>query len=210
VNDAFKRLFLLEKYSFREGCNLYRTVAKIRRCVSANKTFFLFSTPKLAVLLVNSWYCFMSWHYIEKEYYDYADDIEGVNIHYVWTPLGGVADWENQRVTRFMPRVQSSPLALTASSPLNAKDGYPPLPRLRKKLLKLPLQILDPATNTLSDTYLLHHYFEVFQDGHRHYSPLYTEEINTGAGVNSPAPTDAHETSAPPLPNPVAEVKGAK
>ncbi|MBI3300751.1 MAG: hypothetical protein HYZ72_01535 [Deltaproteobacteria bacterium] len=50
----------------------------------------------------------MSWHYLEKEFYDYADDIEGVNIHYVWTPLGGVVDWENQRVTRFMPLVQPS------------------------------------------------------------------------------------------------------
>lgn len=153
----------------------------------------------------------MNWHYIEKEFYDYADDIEGVNIHYVWTPLEGVADWENQRVTRFMPRVQPSPLALTTSSLLNAEDGNPPLPRLRKKILKLPRQIFDPATNALSNTYLLHHYFEVFQNGHRHYSPLYTEEINTGAGGHSPEQlTPIQEPSAPPLSPPVVEVKGAK
>src|SRR5712691_4517717 len=32
----------------------------------------------------------MSWYYFVKKFYDYADDIEGVNIHYVWTPLGSV------------------------------------------------------------------------------------------------------------------------
>jgi len=31
-------------------------------------------------------------YYLEKEFYDYADDIEGVNIHSPWTPSGGTAD----------------------------------------------------------------------------------------------------------------------
>ncbi len=64
----------------------------------------------------------MSWYYLEKEFYDYADDIEGVNIHYVWTPLGGIADWENQRASRFMPLVQSSP-SPSLSSPTPAFRG---------------------------------------------------------------------------------------
>ena len=59
------------------------------------------SLSGFAFALVNA----MSWYYAIKEFYDYADDIEGVNIHYLWTPLDGIPDWENQRVSRFMPRV---------------------------------------------------------------------------------------------------------
>lgn len=113
----------------------------------------------------------MSWHSLEKEFRDYADDIEGVNIHYVWTPLGDTPDWENQRVTRFMPSVQSS-----QTTPDPAPVG------LRKKMLKLPEQIYDAQSDILTDRYLLHYYFEIFQDGSRHYSQLYTEEVATGVG----------------------------
>ncbi len=109
---------------------------------------------------------------IEKWYYDYAENIEAVNIHYASTPLGEVPDWNSQRSTRFLPLVES---------------------RLRRKTLKLPLRILDPQRGELSDHYLLHHYFEIFADGDTHYSSLYTEEIITGVG-NLPAPADA----APP------------
>ena len=142
----------------------------------------------------------MSWYYLEKEFYDYADDIEGVNIHYVWTPLGGIADWENQRASRFMPLVQSSS-SLSLSSPTPATGVTSPSPApLRKKILKLPQRILDPHSGTLTDRYLLHHYFEVFQDGRRYYSPLYTEEIVTAANTQSAAPDAVSESrSVPPL-----------
>lgn len=116
----------------------------------------------------------MSWYSLEKEFRDYADDIEGVNIHYVWTPLGDTPDWENQRVTRFMPPVQSS--QITADS---APIG------MRKKVLKLPEQISDMKSHALTDKYLLHYYFEIFQDGSRYYSQLYTEEVATGVGSQS-------------------------
>jgi len=153
----------------------------------------------------------MNWYYIEKEFYDSADDIEGVNIHYLWTPLESEADWENQRVTRFMPRVRSSFTDLSPPLPLNTEDGDSPLPRLRRKILKLPLQIVDPTNNTHTTRYLLHHYFEVFQDGHRHYSPLYTEEINTSAGTDSPAtPAEDQERAASPLPVATVNVKESK
>jgi hypothetical protein len=153
----------------------------------------------------------MNWHYIEKEFYDYADDIEGVNIHYVWTPLESEADWENQRVTRFMPRVQSSLTEASTALSANTADGSSSTPRLRKKILKLPLQIADPANNIHTTSYLLHHYFEVFQDGHRHYSPLYSEEINTSAGSDAPAtPMGDQEHSVSPLPVAVINVKESK
>ena len=125
----------------------------------------------------------MSWHYREKEFYDYADNIEGVNIHYVWTPVGGVPDWENQRATRFMPLVQS-PIPQRSNFPLPSWGSNAQTPvRLRKKSLKLPQRIPDPDNGALTDRYVLHYYFEVFQDGYRHYSSLYTEEIVTGAGA---------------------------
>ncbi|MGE0823828.1 MAG: hypothetical protein AB7G75_00910 [Candidatus Binatia bacterium] len=133
----------------------------------------------------------MIWHYVEKEYYDHADDIEGVNIHYVCTPTGGIPDWENQRATRYMPFVQSA-----AGLRNSTRPGMPTTvswsPRLRKKLLKLPLQIFDPQTDVPTNNYLLHYYFEIFQDGHRRYSPLYTEEITT-TEVRQPEPQDSAE-----------------
>jgi len=81
----------------------------------------------------------MTWHYVIKEYYDYADDIEGVNIHYLWTTLDGIPDWENQRVTRFMPRVQPpTPPGSRISVGTSAEDVVPATARLRRKILKLP------------------------------------------------------------------------
>jgi hypothetical protein len=98
---------------------------------------------------------------VEKLFYDYADNIEAVNIHYACTPLGQVPDWNRQRTTRFLPLVGN---------------------RMRRKLLKLPARIIDTNGGELHDRYLLHHYFEIFADGDRHYSQLYTEEVVTGAG----------------------------
>jgi hypothetical protein len=103
---------------------------------------------------------------VEKQFYDYAKNIEGVNIHYACTPLGGVPDWNSQRTTRFLPLVEV---------------------RLRRKVLKLPVRVLDANGGQLHDRYLLHHYFEIFADGDTHYSQLYTEEVATGAG-DLPAP----------------------
>ena len=153
----------------------------------------------------------MSCYYLEKEFYDYADDIEGVNIHYLWTPLGGIAEWENQRATRFMPLVQSPTQPDPRfQSPASGVTSPTP-PRLRKKLLKLPQRIPDPETGAPTDRYLLYHYFEVFQDGHRYYSPLYTEEVVTGAGVESPAHERVESTdSSLPLTTVHADMKEAE
>ncbi|NOT53527.1 MAG: hypothetical protein HOP18_02875 [Deltaproteobacteria bacterium] len=148
----------------------------------------------------------MTWHYEIKEYYDHADDIEGVNIHYLWTPLEGIPDWENQRVTRFMPLVvqpPSPPGGETATQ--TTENAVATAVRLRRKILKLPQTIVAPESGVPTDRYLLHHYFEVFQDGHRHYSPLYTEELHTHADARPVAsaseelPADATaDRSLPP------------
>ncbi len=151
------------------------------------------------------------WHYQEKEFHDSADNIEGVNIHYVLTPLIGVADWDNERATRFMPLVQlqTFPRRDTSSTSLESPD--PPSARLRKKILKLPQCIPDPQSGALTDRYLLHYYFEVFQDGHRQYSPLYSEEIFTSSGVQcGPNHTVIEEKKSSPLPPAGANMKESK
>jgi hypothetical protein len=108
----------------------------------------------------------MAYHIVEKTFWDYAADIEAVSIHYAVTALGKIPKWEKCRSTRFMP----------------IADG-----RLRRKLLKLPARVADPNAGTPSARYLLHYYFEIFQSGDRHYSPLYTEEVQTEQAVTEPA-----------------------
>lgn len=153
----------------------------------------------------------MSWRYLEKEFYDYADNIEGVNIHYVWTPLASVPDWEHQRATRFMPLVRSAVSEDHAAAP-QPESASSRGPRVRKKILKLPLRIFDPQSGLFTDRYLLHYYFEVFQDGHRYYSPLYTEEISTGAGAqpDSSETRNTGEFSSLPLPQEDMHMKQLK
>jgi hypothetical protein len=114
------------------------------------------------------------WFHLEKVYYDFAPDIEAVSIHFIWTPIGEHPDWEHERYTRLMPLVYA-PAGL----------AVPPAP-LRRKMLKLPRRLADPATGELTAKYLLHHYFEVVQSGHRRFSPLYTEEVDTETGTCLP------------------------
>jgi hypothetical protein len=102
---------------------------------------------------------------VEKSFYDYSEDVEAVCIHFAVTPLYEVPDWNNQRITRFMPLI---------SDP----NGEPS--RLRVCNLALP-PLIKTETGQSTGHYLLHHYFEVYQGGSRHYSPRFTEEIETGA-----------------------------
>jgi hypothetical protein len=98
-----------------------------------------------------------AYYSVEKWFHDYADDIEAVNIHYVVTLIGDVPDWEHYRCTRYMPIISG---------------------RMRSKVLKLPL-IIESSGGSSTARYLLHHYFEICQSGDRHYTSLFTEEIDT-------------------------------
>ena len=42
--------------------------------------------------------------YIKRTFVDTVPGIELVNIHYTWTPLGELPNWEAYRETRAMPR----------------------------------------------------------------------------------------------------------
>jgi hypothetical protein len=127
-------------------------------------------------------------------------------------PLDAVADWENQRVTRFMPVVQSpSSLVFEENASLSDSEAASASPtRLRKKILKLPQRVMDPQSGTLTNHYLLHYYFEIFQDGHRHYSPLYTEEIVTDANGKPTVPEMDSSARSSPRTVAYAKVKDGK
>jgi hypothetical protein len=98
------------------------------------------------------------YHSVEKSFHDYADDIEAVNIHYVVTSIADIPDWEHYRCTRYMPIVHG---------------------RMRGKVLKLPRKVTESPDGALTARYLLHYYFEIFQGGDKHYTSLFTEEIDT-------------------------------
>ena len=49
----------------------------------------------------------------------------------------------------------------------------------RRKVIRLPFDIHDAAQDKYVEEYAFHHYYEVFRDGKREESPLYTEEIVT-------------------------------
>src|SRR5262245_40124119 len=124
--------------------------------------------------------------YIKKTYVDSAPGIELVNIHYTWTPLGQIPNWEVHRETRMMPRggtlmrgmggttLDESGMAIqTAVEKVELPDDG-----TRRKILRLPKAIPDPSVPAgFTENYTFHYYFETFRNGQREQSPLYTEEI---------------------------------
>lgn len=123
----------------------------------------------------------MSDYTLEKEFRDFADDIEAVSIHFLCSPIGAEPDWNAGRMTRFMPLVG---------------------PGMRSLKLKLPAEVLDTASGKPVQRYMLFHYFEIFRGGNRYYSQTYSELVETGvqataaqavAGEARPDPTKGGE-----------------
>jgi len=124
--------------------------------------------------------------YIKKTYVDTESGIELVNIHYTWTPVGEMPNWEAHRETRMMPRGgvlirgmggttvdESGQYVQTTSERIELPDDG-----VRRKIIRLPKAIADPAAaGGYNENYAFHHYFEVFRNGKREQSPLYTEEM---------------------------------
>jgi hypothetical protein len=106
----------------------------------------------------------MKYHVVDKEYRDFADDIEAVSIHYVCVPNGAEPDWDRDRATRFMPLVE---------------------PGVRRLRLKLPAQLVDPQRGLPVSAYTLSYYFEVWRSGDRQYSQIYSEALDTRAKAAS-------------------------
>jgi hypothetical protein len=123
--------------------------------------------------------------YIKKTFVDTEPGIELVNIHYTWTLLGEMPNWEAHRETRMMPRGgvlvrgmggttvdESGQYVQTASERIELPDDG-----IRRKVIRLPKAIPNPATDGYTENYAFHHYFEIFHNGQREQSSLYTEEI---------------------------------
>jgi hypothetical protein len=123
--------------------------------------------------------------YVKKTFVDTQPGIELVNLHYTWTPLGQMPNWEKHRETRAMPRGgvlvrgmggttvdESGQYVQTQSELIELPDDG-----TRRKIIKLPNDLLDPETGNYTENYAFHHYFEVFCNGKRELSQLFTEEI---------------------------------
>ena len=125
--------------------------------------------------------------YMKKTFVDTMPGIELVNIHYTWTPLAQMPNWETHRETRAMPRggtlvrgMGGTTIDETGEVRQTQQDVIElPDDGIRRKIIKLPNEILDSDTGKYSDTYLFHHYFEIFRGGKRELSPLFSEEIVT-------------------------------
>jgi hypothetical protein len=123
--------------------------------------------------------------YMKKSWIDTEPDIELVNIHYSWTPVGEMPSWQSHRETRAMPRGGTLIRGLGGTT-IDESGGYTqtqsetidlPDDGIRRKVLRMPHTLTDPATGEQKDEYWFHHYFEIFKHGRRELSPLYTEEI---------------------------------
>ena len=123
----------------------------------------------------------MNW-YLKKEYFDIADDIEAVTIHYTWTPLGKAPDWSAHRESRLMAAGEYLKTGVGEVSKYGPAAPAVPQhvhPKLRKKVLKMPNDIWDEGAGVWTGDYNLHYFYEMLQGGQTHYSPVYTDEIRT-------------------------------
>ena len=120
--------------------------------------------------------------YLKKEYFDTNPDIEDVVIHYVCAANGVEPDW-SQAVGRSMPAgeiLKSGVGEVAKYGPAAPSVPQHVHPSLRKKVLKMPNEVWDPARGELSGSYTLHYYYEVtLFDGSRQISPVFTDEIAT-------------------------------
>jgi len=123
--------------------------------------------------------------YIKKTYVDTQPGIELVNIHYTWTPVGQQPNWEAHRETRAMPRggvlikglggttvAESGEYVQTLSQTVTLPDDG-----IRRKVIRLPRNVYDPARGVFVEPYTFHYCFEIFCEGKRELSPVYAEEI---------------------------------
>jgi hypothetical protein len=123
--------------------------------------------------------------YVKKTFVDPEPGIEMVNIHYTWTPLGEMPNWQAHHEVRMMPRGGVLMRGLGGTT-LDESGQYVqsavqtialPDDGRRRKVLRLPKAIPDRLTGGYTEHYAFHYYFELFQYGRRQQSPLYTEEI---------------------------------
>jgi hypothetical protein len=99
----------------------------------------------------------MSWYY-PKGWTDQEDGIEQVLIHYTCTPPHQWPDWGWGHETRVLQDL----------------GGFP---RQRLKVLRMPREVWDMQNGWPTAEYRFHYFFEVFQNGTRWTTDLFSEDI---------------------------------
>ena len=123
------------------------------------------------------------WWYMKRQWLDQEAGIESVAIHYTWTPLEFQPDWNQHRETRVMEKngtikegMGGTVLVELATQAVHERQANAP-ENARIRVLKIPTLIWDPRSNSPTDHFLLHHYFEVHQNGHVWNTDQFSEEI---------------------------------
>lgn len=121
----------------------------------------------------------MNW-YLKKEFFDPFEGITDVVIHYSFSPLGTPANWAANADSRSMPAGQ--PLRtgvgeVAKYGPAAPRTPQVTHPRLRKKVISMPVELQDPRTGVWSTDYNLHYFYEIIVGWQRHFTPFVTEEI---------------------------------
>lgn len=123
----------------------------------------------------------MNW-YLKKEFFDPYDGIDDVVIHYTCSPLGTPANWTHNPESRSMPAGQilrTSVGEVAKYGPAAPRVPQYVHPRLRKKVVSMPLEILDGRTGGWTTEYNFHYFYEILTGAHRDYTPVVTEEIRS-------------------------------
>jgi len=123
-----------------------------------------------------------SW-YMKREWLDQEPGIEAVYMHYTWTPLGHGPDWSQHWEARPLEKhatlkegIGGTILVDLCQSEVKERPAKSP-DNARVRVIKLPTGIWDPQTNTWSEEFLFHHYFEIHQNGSVWNTELFTEVI---------------------------------
>ncbi len=122
----------------------------------------------------------MFW-YLKKNWHDPSPDISEVKIHYVWGPHDSAPDWERFHQVRTMStyaeRIEGKGRVSPHEGRGETKSVWPLPAGMREKIIKIPEGLSNGQFGLHSDRFLLHHFFEVRQNGSVHYSDTYVEEV---------------------------------
>jgi len=122
----------------------------------------------------------MFW-YLKKNWNDPVPGIDDVRLHYVWSPRGSAPDWERYGQVRSLNTYAERVEGKGRVSPHEGRGETRVVralpPGMREKIIKIPPGLSNGEFGLHDATFLLHHYFEIKQNGSTFYSQTFTEEI---------------------------------
>ncbi len=123
----------------------------------------------------------MYW-YLKKSWYDPTPDVSNVKIHYVWGPHGSPPDWERygqvRTLSTYAERIEGKGRVSPHEGRSETRTVRPLPPGMREKIIKIPQGFSNGHNGDIApDGFLLHHFYEVKQDGHTYFTDTYVQEI---------------------------------